>query len=96
MKNLKTFVALKERLKSNHSKLTTEKGLTLIALVVTIVVLLILAGITITALFGDNGLMTRAKIADKKTQEGAANDLAGIENISAQLDNIRKELIKLL
>ena len=42
------------------TKIKQEKGITLIALVVTIVVLLILAGITITALFGDNGLITRA------------------------------------
>ena len=63
-----------------------NKGITLIALVVTIVVLLILAGISITALFGDNGLITRAKIADQKTQEGAQNDISAIENLDEQVD----------
>ena len=63
-----------------------NKGITLIALVVTIVVLLILAGITITALFGDNGLITRAKLADQKTQEGAANDISAIEDLDEQVD----------
>ena len=65
-----------------------NKGITLIALVVTIVVLLILAGITITALFGDNGLITRAKIADQKTQEGAQNDISAIEDLGAQVNTI--------
>ena len=65
-----------------------NKGITLIALVVTIVVLLILAGITITALFGDNGLITRAKLADQKTQEGAQNDISAIEDLGSQLNTI--------
>lgn len=43
-----------------------EKGITLIVLVVTIIVLLILAGVTITALIGENGILNRA--ADAKTQ----------------------------
>ncbi|MGN1269418.1 MAG: Tfp pilus assembly protein FimT/FimU [Clostridia bacterium] len=65
-----------------------SKGITLIALVVTIVVLLILAGITITALFGENGLIERAKIADKKTAEGAQNDISAIKGLDAQVDAI--------
>ncbi len=42
------------------SKIKQEKGITLIALVVTIIVLLILAGISINALAGQNGLLNRA------------------------------------
>ena len=51
-----------------------NKGITLIALVVTIVILLILAGISITALFGENGLIERAKIADQKTKKEGAKE----------------------
>ena len=40
-----------------------NKGITLLALVITIIVLLILAGITISSLIGENGLITRAKQA---------------------------------
>ena len=36
-----------------------EKGITLIALVITIIVLLILAGVTVATLTGDNGLLTK-------------------------------------
>lgn len=41
-----------------------ERGITLIALVVTIVVLLILAGVTITYALGDNGIFGTAKKAE--------------------------------
>ena len=45
---------LKEQLNFNTQKLTSNKAITLIALVVTIVVLLILAGISISLVLGDN------------------------------------------
>ena len=51
-----------------------QEGITLIALVITIIVLLILAGVTIAMLTGDNGLLTRAK--DAKTQ----NEYAAIQD----------------
>ena len=44
-----------------------EKGITLIALVVTIIVLLILAGISISMLTGQNGILNRAAEAKEKT-----------------------------
>ena len=47
-----------------------EKGITLIALVLTIIVLLILAGVSIATLTGPNGLLTRAN--DAKTEMGKA------------------------
>ena len=50
-----------------NSRRKNNKGITLIALVITIVVLLILAGVTIAALSGDNGILTRAKEAKEKT-----------------------------
>ena len=45
-----------------------RKGITLIALVITIIVLLILAGITISALSGDNGILTNATRAALATE----------------------------
>ena len=46
-----------------------ENGITLIALVITIIVLLILAGVSIATLTGDNGILTRANDAKEKTEE---------------------------
>ena len=45
-------------------------GITLVALVVTIVILLILAGITLTYVFGDNGIIQLAKQAKNETEVG--------------------------
>ena len=50
--------------RKNDMKITrikTNEGITLIALVITIVVLLILAGVTISTLIGENGIITRCK-----------------------------------
>ncbi len=44
-----------------------SKGITLIALVITIIVLLILAGVSIAMLTGNNGILTQAKNADTTT-----------------------------
>ena len=60
-----------------------EKGITLIALVVTIIVLLILAGISITMLTGQNGILNRAAEAKEKTgvaQEDENQKLKGYED----------------
>ena len=54
-----------------------QKGITLIALVITIIVLLILAGVTIATLTGDNGIITRANQAKTETEE--AEDIEKIK-----------------
>lgn len=52
-------------------KKTKELGITLIALVVTIIVLLILAGITISTIIGDNGILTQATRAKEENRVAA-------------------------
>ena len=47
-----------------------ERGITLIALVITIIVLLILAGVSIAMLTGNNGILTQAQNASKQTEIG--------------------------
>ena len=49
------------------SKKETNKGITLIALVITIIVLLILAAVSIATLTGENGLLNRATEAKNET-----------------------------
>ena len=56
-----------------------NKGVTLIALVVTIVVLLILAGTTIAMLTGDNGIIARAAKAKEATDKAASEEEAGLQ-----------------
>ncbi len=50
----------------------SSKGITLVALVITIIVLLILAGVSISLVVGDNGIMTRAKTAGEETNTSDA------------------------
>ena len=52
-----------------------SNGITLVALVVTIVVLLILAGVSINLVLGENGLITQAKEAKRKTEEATKEDM---------------------
>ena len=63
---------------STKSILNAVSGITLIALVVTIVVLLILASVSITVVFGDNGILQLAKEAGEKTNVAVKNDMSSI------------------
>ena len=81
-------------------KESNKNGITLIALVITIVVLLILAGVSISMLTGDNGIITQAQNAKEDTKYSSWNeriDLAIIETESKYknptMDNIINELI---
>ena len=52
----------------------SQSGITLIALVITIIVLLILAGISINTLFGENGVLSKAKMAVKKNEDAKVTE----------------------
>ena len=64
-----------------------NKGITLIALVVTIIVLLILAGISITMLTGQNGILTKANLAKKMTEESSEEEAIKLEITLANMEN---------
>ena len=63
-----------------------QKGITLIALVITIIVLLILAGVTIAMLSGENGILTRATEARVSSAIGDAKDAVGLAATEAVAD----------
>ena len=58
-------------------ELTKKEGITLIALVITILILLILAGITITAITGENGLLNSALKAKEETEIENEKEIIG-------------------
>ena len=74
---------LKEQLKTN-------KGITLIALVITIIVLLILAGVTIATLTGDNGILTKAQNAKEKNAQKTVEEQI---NLAVQASRINEGLV---
>ena len=67
--------------------LKNKKGITLVALVVTIVVLLILAGVSINLVLGNNGIIAKAKEAETKSAEASQNDLKGINALTEEMNN---------
>ena len=64
-----------------------EKGITLIALVVTIVVLLILAGISIAMLTGENGIISRATEAKERTGSSQVEEESKLKQSETIIEN---------
>ena len=71
-----------------------KRGITLIALVITIIVLLILAGVTISALSGDNGILLNAAKAREETEATTEEEKIQLAIIGALTENDGKEIIK--
>ena len=67
------------------------KGITLVALVVTIVVLLILAGVSINLVLGNNGIIAKAKDAETKSAEASQNDLKGMNGLVSEMEGALAE-----
>ena len=67
-----------------------ERGITLIALVITIIVLLILAGVSITMLTGDNGILTQAQNAKDKTEIASEKEAIQLTIINYRVNNEEK------
>ena len=72
---------MKKEIKNKH-----EKGITLIALVVTIVVLLILAGVSISLVLNNNGVISKAKDAKNQYAEAQTNDEKQLNEVSDWID----------
>lgn len=60
-----------------------KEGITLIALIITIIILLILAGVTISTVIGDNGILNQAVNAADKTQESVEDELRKLTSLEA-------------
>ena len=67
--------------KSARRNYSNQAGITLIALVVTIVVLLILAGVSINTLFGDNGIIKKAQDAENRMNNAQESDLNALNEL---------------
>ncbi len=78
---------VKEGERMKYWLLKKEKGITLVALVITIIVLLILAGVSIATLTGDNGILTKASEAKEKTEAASRKEQDDIEEILSTLDD---------
>lgn len=96
MKNIKSVVN-KHELKSFHNSINVndehlskqklkEKGVTITSLVVTIIVLLILAGITIKFALDDNGIIKQSRLASEKYQNKALQEQLALNQAEQEID----------
>lgn len=84
-----------------QKKIKGAKGITLVALIITVIILLILAGVTISLVIGENGLIAKSKQAEIKTEEKAFEEdikLAlydyGINEENTRVNKLIEELRK--
>ena len=90
-----------KRINILNLKVSKQYGITLIALVITIIVLLILAGVTISVLAGDNGLLTKASDVKQSSKEAEIREKIQLAVIAAKTNStvkleeaLEEELIK--
>ena len=65
-----------------------QEGITLVALVITVIVLIILAGVTLSTLVGDNGIITKAQEAKQNMANAAAEEDKLIQNLLNEIKGI--------
>ena len=70
----------------------TNRGITLVALVVTIVILLILAGISISMLMENNGIIAKAQEASRKTEQSQKEEEAALADLESYINNEGKSI----
>ena len=74
--------------------LKERKGITLIALVITIIVLLILAGVSIAMLTGQNGILTQAQNSKQATEKAEVKERAQTDIVGVQTETESTEISK--
>ncbi len=67
-----------------------QKGVTLIALVVTIVILIILAAVSMTMVLGENGIFDQAKKGANSQAAAETNTAAGFNTLYDQMEDLQK------
>ena len=81
---------------NNEIKFKEKGGITLIALVVTIIILIILAGISISTLTGKNGILNQANSAKIMTIVSGVKEEIGLKNVECQVEDISVNIENLL
>ena len=79
----------KQEFKNNVK--ANKRGITLVALAITIVILIILATVTINMAFGDNGLVKYAEEARDKAANSTIAEAEGINSMVDQFANVMAE-----
>ncbi len=78
-----------------NKKMGYAKGITLISLVITIIILIILAGVSINLVLGENGLFTKAREAKEKFLEAQEEEQEGLNTLLDEMDNYINEKLQI-
>ncbi len=87
-------------MKNFNNEIKSVKGISIIALVITIVVLIILAGVAINMTIRQNGVLTKAKLSQQKYQNSQKEEESILENMTDEINkgtsnsNISEERIR--
>ena len=73
---------------SFNEQIKSKKAITLVALVVTIVVLILLAGVSINLVIGNNGIMQKAKEAKESMEQAAKEEQEGLSALEERLNSL--------
>ena len=82
---------MKEEMKKSFARISKEKGITLVALVITIVILIILATVTINFAFGEDGIIARAQQAKEITEQATKEEQEQLNSLMDEYSNILAE-----
>ena len=69
-----------------------QKGITLIALVITVIVLIILAGVSINMIVGDNGIITQTQKAAEDTKQAQEKEMISLAMLEKEMGNTELEV----
>ena len=78
---------MKKLEKKQHRK-AQERGITLVALVITIIIIIILATVTINMAFGDNGLIKQAELARNMAANSTKHETESMANLTAYMNEM--------
>ena len=75
-------------------KLASERGITLLSLIITVVIMIILAGVTINVTLGDGGLIDQAQHAAEVTVNSTKAEQEQLDDLVSQLNKQQKRVLK--
>ena len=85
-KNVEVQLYFKDIPTSNLKYPTSNSAITLIALIITIIVLLILAGVSLNMLVGENGIISKAQLAKEKTNQTQEQEEKNLKDLESKMD----------
>ena len=88
MQKLKEEKVEKEQKNKITEKLKEEKGITLLALILTVVIMIILAAVTINVVLGEGGLVDQAKWAAEQTANSTKSEQEQLDDVADQINDI--------